>query len=84
MYVCPTSCSRYLANPTNSEIFPPPTVQERAGAMADVRALRAPPKQWRSPRSLVQYLCEPFGSRGGDSDRDRARAIFRWITANIS
>lgn len=47
-------------------------------APVDKRALAAPPSAERSVRSLAGYL-----SDCGQSDRDTARAIFTWITANI-
>jgi hypothetical protein len=48
-------------------------------ASADRHALSAPAAVGESVESLSAYLTRPF-----NSDEDKARAIFRWITENIS
>jgi len=45
----------------------------------DRRALAAPPSETVSVERLVSYL-----TNGAKSDTEKARAIFRWITANIA
>ena len=44
----------------------------------DRHALNAPPSAEASVQSLAAYLIEP-----AENDREKARAIFRWITENI-
>jgi len=53
--------------------------QEDEYRAADQRALSAPNSVTGSTSTLAKWLTEP-----GRTEREKARAIFRWITANIS
>jgi len=48
-------------------------------ASVDRHALQAPPSATKSVAVLSSYLTKPF-----TTDEEKARAIFRWITENIS
>ncbi|MCS7045368.1 MAG: transglutaminase-like domain-containing protein, partial [Gemmataceae bacterium] len=45
----------------------------------DQHALKAPPEAEASLDSLAEYLAKPC-----KTDRDKARAIYRWITDRIA
>ncbi len=44
----------------------------------DMHALNAPESKMESIESLASYLIEP-----AKNDREKARAIYRWVTENI-
>jgi hypothetical protein len=48
-------------------------------AAVDRHALQAPPSATKSVAALSSYLTKPFAT-----DEEKARAIFRWITENIT
>ena len=65
-------------------LCPPPAAAERSDegydySMIDQHALNAPEELKSSVESLVEYLIKP-----ASNDRERLRAIFRWITHNIA
>ncbi|MBN2289074.1 MAG: hypothetical protein JXQ83_07040 [Candidatus Glassbacteria bacterium] len=65
-------------------LFPPVVSAERPGdgydySMIDQHALNAPAELKSSVKGLVEYLVKP-----ARNDREKLRAIFRWITHNIA
>ncbi len=65
-------------------LYPPPAAAENSDegydySMIDQHALNAPEELKSSVESLVDYLIKP-----ARNDRERLRAIFRWITHNIA
>lgn len=57
----------------------PERAQGSEYSATDAYAMGAPPGSTNSLRDLAAYLCKP-----GFSDKQKARAIFRWISANVS